>query len=200
MPRLRSVRLRRSKRVATAFVGAQLGLVSFWFFAPLRWRPTFQYVRALWSVGLGPEVAGLLRLRVVSMPPGMTGDELLPFPQAQTLTDMLARYTPSGELPSLTTLDIWHCGYLPVTRVANSLRFAGSVYDYRFTMVRVQSILVALLVVFLTPASWLWWRDRSFPPGMCETCGYDLTGNASGHCPECGAAVPSALALTQQSC
>ena len=25
-----------------------------------------------------------------------------------------------------------------------------------------------------------------FPPGHCQTCGYSLTGNVSGRCPECG--------------
>ncbi len=25
-----------------------------------------------------------------------------------------------------------------------------------------------------------------FPLGHCQKCGYDLTGNASGRCPECG--------------
>ncbi len=33
-------------------------------------------------------------------------------------------------------------------------------------------------------------RDRRrVPPGHCRRCGYDLTGNKSGVCPECGAAV-----------
>lgn len=27
------------------------------------------------------------------------------------------------------------------------------------------------------------------PPGLCNKCGYDLRGNTSGVCPECGAAV-----------
>jgi hypothetical protein len=26
--------------------------------------------------------------------------------------------------------------------------------------------------------------------GLCVNCGYDLTGNLSGTCPECGTAVP----------
>jgi hypothetical protein len=41
------------------------------------------------------------------------------------------------------------------------------------------------LLTLVTAA--LWWRERRpFPPGRCATCGYDLTGNVSGRCPECG--------------
>ena len=32
-------------------------------------------------------------------------------------------------------------------------------------------------------------RRRRSRAGLCATCGYDLTGNASGVCPECGSAV-----------
>ncbi|MCL4196643.1 MAG: hypothetical protein KJZ69_04055 [Phycisphaerales bacterium] len=38
------------------------------------------------------------------------------------------------------------------------------------------------------PSAWLWFRDRRRAPGLCVHCGYDLRGNASGVCPECGAA------------
>ncbi len=34
---------------------------------------------------------------------------------------------------------------------------------------------------------WLFRRDRRHPPGHCHGCGYDLTGNTTGRCPECGA-------------
>jgi hypothetical protein len=38
------------------------------------------------------------------------------------------------------------------------------------------------------PTAWLWWRDsRRTPPGACPTCSYDLSGNTTGICPECGA-------------
>ena len=37
------------------------------------------------------------------------------------------------------------------------------------------------------PTAFLWYSDRRrFPPGHCQRCGYDLTGNVSGRCPECG--------------
>lgn len=33
-------------------------------------------------------------------------------------------------------------------------------------------------------------RDQAYPPGTCRSCGYDLTGNVSGRCPECGQEIP----------
>ena len=43
------------------------------------------------------------------------------------------------------------------------------------------------LLTFATPAALLWRRDRRrIPPGHCLNCGYNLTGNVSGVCPECG--------------
>jgi hypothetical protein len=36
----------------------------------------------------------------------------------------------------------------------------------------------------------LFYRDAHRPnPGHCHSCGYDLTGNLSGRCPECGTPV-----------
>ena len=48
------------------------------------------------------------------------------------------------------------------------------------------------------PALWLWryWRDRSVrSDGMphCAKCEYNLTGNVSGTCPECGTSIPADL-------
>jgi hypothetical protein len=47
------------------------------------------------------------------------------------------------------------------------------------------------LVALLPPTLWLWHRDRRRPrPGYCRRCDYDLTGNVSGVCPECGTPIP----------
>ena len=39
--------------------------------------------------------------------------------------------------------------------------------------------ITAALIVF-------WWTTPKPVPGHCLTCGYNLTGNVSGRCPECG--------------
>jgi hypothetical protein len=44
-------------------------------------------------------------------------------------------------------------------------------------------------VIVATPTVLLWHRDRRLPPGHCQHCGYDLTGNVSGVCPECETAI-----------
>ncbi len=50
---------------------------------------------------------------------------------------------------------------------------------------------LAALGVVVVSASGLrpWWRARRIPTGYCRNCRYDLTGNTTGICPECGRAV-----------
>ena len=55
-----------------------------------------------------------------------------------------------------------------------------------------RAVAVPLWMVLATaaiPTIWLGWRERGIPPGHCQTCGYNLTGNISGRCPECGTAI-----------
>jgi hypothetical protein len=49
--------------------------------------------------------------------------------------------------------------------------------------------LIPFWLIFLVvgvPTAFLWYRNRRFPAGCCPRCGYDLTANESGRCPECG--------------
>jgi hypothetical protein len=57
-----------------------------------------------------------------------------------------------------------------------------------------------LLVVFVgLPAAYVMWLDRQrFPAGHCRKCGYNLTGNVSGRCPECGMDTQTAGAAMQE--
>ncbi len=54
-------------------------------------------------------------------------------------------------------------------------------------------VLIPLWIPFLVvgiPTGFLWWHDRlRIPLGHCQNCGYNLTGNVSGVCPECGESV-----------
>lgn len=64
-------------------------------------------------------------------------------------------------------------------------------YVHRATMAAVSVPLWMLFLLVVLPTAYLFWSNRRhLPPGHCQRCGYNLTGNVSGTCPECGSAVP----------
>jgi hypothetical protein len=46
-----------------------------------------------------------------------------------------------------------------------------------------------ILLATAIPMAVLWRRGRRPPKGCCQGCGYNLIGNVSGICPECGESV-----------
>ncbi len=48
-----------------------------------------------------------------------------------------------------------------------------------------------IVLIGATSATAVFWslHRRRIPPGHCQKCGYNLTGNVSGRCPECGTGV-----------
>ena len=57
---------------------------------------------------------------------------------------------------------------------------------------RYPALFIPFWLPFITvaiPTYILWRRDRRKPEGCCQQCGYDLTGNESGICPECGVGI-----------
>ncbi len=50
-----------------------------------------------------------------------------------------------------------------------------------------------LLIVVAAPTGFLFHRHRQKLRGHCQECGYNLTGNTSGICPECGTPIPDDL-------
>ena len=56
----------------------------------------------------------------------------------------------------------------------------------------------SVMLVIGVPTVVLLYRDRRYPPGRCQKCGYSLTGNVSGVCPECGRATGEATARRGQ--
>jgi hypothetical protein len=64
-------------------------------------------------------------------------------------------------------------------------RWAGQ-FPYPWLYTNVWLPLWCPLLVLALPTAWLWRGDRVLGPGHCRQCGYDLTGNVTGRCPECG--------------
>ena len=50
-------------------------------------------------------------------------------------------------------------------------------------------------VLVVGATAFLWLFDRRIPVGLCISCRYDLTGNTTGICPECGAHAPPESAI-----
>jgi hypothetical protein len=71
----------------------------------------------------------------------------------------------------------WHAGW-------PSIRSSGRTRNFALWLVTLPLWLPFGVVAL--PAAYLWYRDRRPPRGRCRRCGYDLTGNVSGRCPECG--------------
>ena len=42
------------------------------------------------------------------------------------------------------------------------------------------------IIMLLLPSSILFWRRLFYPKEHCQSCGYNLQGNITGICPECG--------------
>lgn len=75
----------------------------------------------------------------------------------------------------------------PIQQMSNNVGGPLTYFPHFTVVVRYSSLLgafAALLFISLLAA-----RRRRARPGMCTSCGYNLTGNASGVCPECGTAI-----------
>ena len=77
--------------------------------------------------------------------------------------------------------------FMPSRYSGMSLREGIVVHRFEF---------VGILLLFGTPAfAYLWgrlyvgWYNKRYPPAPRCRCGYNLTGNLSGTCPECGTAI-----------
>lgn len=71
----------------------------------------------------------------------------------------------------------------------------GSWQSSSYTSKRVSVPMWCLAVLTGAVSVPLLWRDRGRAPGLCHKCKYDLRGNRSGMCPECGASIGPKRAL-----
>jgi hypothetical protein len=61
---------------------------------------------------------------------------------------------------------------------------------FGFYFMQANTTVPSALVLTVTLALWFRVWRRRVRAGHCRCCGYDLTGNVSGVCPECGNGVP----------
>jgi hypothetical protein len=86
----------------------------------------------------------------------------------------------------------WRTDYVRPSSLLDRLINNGN--GVRKGPVRVDTLtipLVPLIGVAVVPCAYfVLTGKRSKPRGKCRKCGYDLTGNVSGICPECGTPIP----------
>jgi len=75
---------------------------------------------------------------------------------------------------------IWEVLWLPRLGVPDAIVSLAAGYQQLTCPLWIPFVFTAL------PTAYLFWRDRRHPPGHCQRCGYNLKGNESGVCPECG--------------
>ena len=95
----------------------------------------------------------------------------------------LYRTRPSkGSVWTRSSIDIGFAGF---SQGFSSSDDIGAIFEHRTIFVN-GFLLVPLFAIL--PAIWLfmWRKRRKLSPNACHSCGYDLTANTSGTCPECG--------------
>jgi hypothetical protein len=90
--------------------------------------------------------------------------------------------------PTRTRRWLVGCG-LALSLLIGAARIATIHWSWRYIN---DTLSLALFVGVLASTIVLVGLDfqRQFPPGHCRKCGYDLTGNVSGVCSECGDPIP----------
>ncbi len=87
----------------------------------------------------------------------------------------------------------WSRSYLPgfVLRLS-----PGSAGETRVTI----PLWMPFLAIGIPTAAMFFLDRRRIPPNHCRNCGYNLTGNVSGVCPECGCRIaPTGNAESEES-
>ena len=97
-------------------------------------------------------------------------------------------YVPISEYGKVATWDVplgWSLGK-PLDRFGAWPEWGTDFFGTDYCEVPIWMLSVLLTLPFAT-VGYRWWRRRHrMLAGHCATCGYNLTGNVTGRCPECG--------------
>jgi len=99
-----------------------------------------------------------------------------------------------GWLAFLLAMNILHLHIIPRVRVPMF------VHDGAYLMIESVVTVIGSLAACVAVAGSMAWigravENRNGRPRCCRGCGYDLRGNASGRCPECGTRIADASVL-----
>jgi len=96
-------------------------------------------------------------------------------------------------------IDWWYGDWISVRAGHQDFLAAGVVYRQWYSVAEISAtiligvgtigLLLALAIIGVRRVR------RRRPPGSCGKCAYDLTGNTSGVCPECGSSVAGGKAV-----
>jgi hypothetical protein len=144
----------------------------------VRWRVAYRGRTHLFVVGWGgvcvvyvptPDTIAYVRMHGVSSDEGWSISRAPDEPDPGPIRPLPARFDFGFYLPNVQLAGPYRAG---------SYRTGSTLWPWWIPL-----ILVAI------PTAILWYRDRRPPKGCCQGCGYNLRGNVSGVCPECGRVV-----------
>jgi hypothetical protein len=158
-----------------------------WVFSPGAWVPRPKYSAPRWGFAVGGEHLAFYYVTILP-PPGKTAANFTEQSDLVRLSRSVRdpQVCPYGEHFDALTPTVH--GFLPYTTQS------GFGLRYSYVYVPLVSILLLMLVLAVPVTSAAWYFDRRhILPDHCEECGYNLTGNVSGRCPECGQPVTRAV-------
>ncbi len=136
-------------------------------------------VLVAWGVSIRRHMYGALPRALVSLSPGLIQLTFLQFSQPETDLGWTWHGGMERDEDVLTADQLTY-------RVRDSFTCRPRCWRHLLG-VTLNLPLWTLFLLVAAPTAFLWRLEpRRFPPGHCRKCGYDLRGNVSGRCPECG--------------